>query len=173
MGANTLLLHPNVFEAGRPIPNRLRLLKKWVNDGGGLLMAGGYLSFQGFQAKANYAGTPVEELLPVNIDHWDDRVEEPQGVSGKVVKENCITEGLDKEWPILLGYQKVSAKPDSEVLVTVEDNPLLIIREYGKGRSAAFMSDISPHWAPQEFLEWNGYGELFSRIISWLKGDSK
>ena len=57
VGANTLLLPPQVFELGQRAPNRLKLLREWVNGGGGLLMAGGYLSFQGSRPKANYHDT--------------------------------------------------------------------------------------------------------------------
>ena len=79
IGANSLLLPPQVFEEGKKAPNRLKLLREWVAAGGGLMMAGGYLSFQGFQAKANYHDTAVEEVLPVTILPYDDRVETPEG----------------------------------------------------------------------------------------------
>ena len=36
------------------IPNALALIKEYVSNGGGLLMIGGYLSFTGIEAKANY-----------------------------------------------------------------------------------------------------------------------
>ena len=47
IGSNTLLLPPEVFLEGKRVPNRLELLKEYVSQGGGLVMAGGYLSFQG------------------------------------------------------------------------------------------------------------------------------
>ncbi len=60
LGANTLLLHPDVWFKGEPVPNRLRLLREWVAGGGGLMMIGGYYSFQGINAGARYHRTPVE-----------------------------------------------------------------------------------------------------------------
>lgn len=171
IGANTLLLPPIVFESGRPAPNRLKLLREWVGQGGGLMMAGGYLSFQGFQAKANYAGTALEDVLPVRISRFDDRVETPEGVTGSLVDvEHPVTTGLDRDWPILLGYQDIEAREDATVLAIVENHPLLVVREVGHGRSLAFASDISPHWAPTEFMEWSGYSILFNNAISWLAG---
>ena len=132
-------------------------------------MAGGYLSFQGFQAKANYAGSPVEEALPVSIFHWDDRVETPEGARPQLsATAHTITEDLDEYWPDLLGYQLLTPKDGSEVLATINDDPLLITTDFGEGRSAAFASDISPHWVPEEFMAWNGYGKLFNNIINWL-----
>src|SRR3712207_4254565 len=47
IGANTLLLHPDVWLHGRTVPNRLKLIHDWCAQGGGLVMIGGYLSFQG------------------------------------------------------------------------------------------------------------------------------
>ena len=42
-------------------------------EGHGLMMAGGYLSFGGFEGKAHYHGTAVERALPVDIKPYDDR----------------------------------------------------------------------------------------------------
>ncbi|PJM74081.1 cytoplasmic protein [Bifidobacterium primatium] len=169
VGANTLLLSPEVFEEGRRMPNRLKLIREWVRGGGGLLMAGGYLSFQGFQGMANYAGTPVEEALPVRISHWDDRVEAPEGVEPELTDAaHPITDGLDRIWPFVLGYQKLEADADAQVLATVEGSPMLVAKSFGEGRSVAFASDISPHWAPEEFMNWPGYQRLFDNIVTWL-----
>lgn len=174
VGSNTLLLPPAVFEEGRPAPNRLHLLRDWVHDGGGLMMAGGYLSFQGFRAMANYAGTAIEEILPVDIHRWDDRVESPQGVTGHLTgTQHPVTDGLDTTWPILLGYQQLLAKADATVLAEVEKDPLLAVRTVGAGRTLAFASDVSPHWAPKEFMDWRGYRALFSQAMTWLAGEER
>ncbi|WP_337820908.1 glutamine amidotransferase [Amycolatopsis sp. A1MSW2902] len=171
VGSNTLLLHPDTFTRGRPTPNRLKLLREWVRGGGGLMMAGGYLSFQGFEGKANYHRTPIEEILPVDIDPFDDRVETPEGVRAQVVQSgHPVVAGLDQEWPILLGYQHTTLKPDAELLATVEDDVMLAARRFGEGRTLAFTSDISPHWAPEEFMSWDGYRKLFAQALTWLAG---
>jgi uncharacterized membrane protein len=75
IGANTLLLPPEVFLEGKRVPNRLELIKQYVRNGGGLVMAGGYLSFQGIYGSARYHRTPIEEVLPVTLLPVDDRVE--------------------------------------------------------------------------------------------------
>jgi uncharacterized membrane protein len=46
------------------------------------------------------------------------------------------------------------------------------VGEYGAGRSAAFTSDIAPHWAPPPFLGWDGYARLFDQLVRWLAGRS-
>ena len=88
IGANTLLLHPDTWIASKRTPNRLRSLKAYVENGGGLLMVGGYYSFQGINGGARYHGTPIEEVLPVEILPYDDRVEVPEGFT-PVMKQNA------------------------------------------------------------------------------------
>lgn len=171
VGANTMLLAPQVFNEGRRFPNRLKLLAEWVHRGGGLMMAGGYLSFQGFQAKANYHRTPIEGILPVTISPFDDRVEAPEGVTGTVIApQHPVTTGLDTTWPYLLGYQTLTAKEDAEVLASIGGDPLVSVRRVGDGRTLAFASDISPHWAPRDFIDWPGYAVLFGQAVTWLAG---
>lgn len=169
IGANSILLHPDTWLRGRRTPNRLRALAEWVHAGGGLMMAGGYLSFQGFEAKAMYRGTPVEEVLPSVIQPWDDRVETPDGVRPTVVEGgHPLTDGLDERWPELLGYNRFGAKDDARVLVRVGDDPLLAVREVGSGRTLAWASDIGPHWCPDDFVAWKGFRMLFGRAMHWL-----
>ena len=79
VGANTLLLPPDVFLEGKRVLNRLELIKEYVMQSGGLVMPGGYLSFQGIYGSARYHRTPIEEVLPVSISPIDDRIEKPEG----------------------------------------------------------------------------------------------
>jgi uncharacterized membrane protein len=168
IGANTLLLPPEVFLEGKRVPNRLELIKEYVSQGGGLVMAGGYLSFQGIYGTARFHRTPIEEVLPVSILTIDDRIEKPEGVTPSVVrKDHPITVGLEETWPYLLGFNEVKPKPDGEVLAVVGEHPLLVTGLFGKGRAVAWTSDIGPHWCPKEFVDWPGYAQLWQRIIAW------
>jgi uncharacterized membrane protein len=167
IGSDTLLLHPDTFAGSKPTPDRLDLIRQYVEKGGGFIMIGGYLSFQGYGGAAHYRFTPVEEVLPVELYDCDDRVECPSGFTPRVAAEHEITRGLPKAWPPLLGYNKV--KPRGTVLVrTGRGDPLLAVGEYGTGRTAAFTSDCSPHWAPPEFVNWEHYGAFWFRLMSWL-----
>lgn len=173
IGANTLLLHPDTFVRSVPLPNRLVLLRDYVANGGGLVMIGGYLTFQGIDAKGMYAGSPVEEALPVTLHRYDDRKERPEGVVPQVGDpSHPIVAGVTGEWPALLGYNEVVAKPDAEVLVRVGDDPLVVAGSYGKGRSVAFTSDCGPHWAPPPFVDWAGYTPLWNGIANWVSKDN-
>ena len=46
-------------------------------------MCGGWMSFQGFRGMANYRGSQIEEVLPVNLYEGDDRVESTEGLDQK------------------------------------------------------------------------------------------
>ncbi|MBV9674472.1 MAG: cytoplasmic protein [Verrucomicrobia bacterium] len=169
IGANTLLLPPEVFLEGKRVPNRLELIKHYVEEGGGLVMAGGYLSFQGIYGSARYHRTQIEEVLPVSLLPIDDRIEKPEGINPWVIKkDHTILEGLNQEWPYLLGFNEVKAKPDAETLVTAGEHPLLVTGTFGKGRSVAWTSDIGPHWCPKDFVDWSGYSQLWQSIIAWV-----
>jgi uncharacterized membrane protein len=169
IGANTLLLHPDTWLRGRPMPNRLRLLRDWVALGGGLVMAGGYLSFQGINGSARYRGTAVEEILPVTLHPWDDRVEVPEGFTPEVLEPgHPIVRGVPSPWPLLLGYNELTARPNATILASAEGKPLLVTREYGKGRTLAWASDIGPHWCPEPFATWPGYSRLWNNAVRWL-----
>lgn len=169
IGSNTLLLHPETFISSRSFPNRLALIRDFVQDGGGLIMVGGYLSFAGIDGKARYAGTPIEEALPVAIDRFDDRVEVPEGARARVIQgDHSIMAGLASEWPPLLGYNRVRAKAGADLIVAVGNDPLVAIWSYGRGRAAAFTSDCGPHWAPPDFVNWPGYARLWANLADWL-----
>ena len=169
IGANTLLLHPNTFERSEVKPDRLVAIREYVAAGGGLVMVGGYLTFQGIEGKARYAGSPVEEALPVTLQQGDDRVEVPSGALPSVRAANHpIVAGLPMDWPVLLGYNRVFAKKEADVVVSVGVDPLVVAGEFGRGRSAAFTSDCGPHWCPPPFMAWDGYAPMWDNITRWV-----
>ena len=176
VGSNSILLHPDVWLHGKTYPNRLKLLRDWTAAGGGLAMIGGYFSFQGIDGKARWGRTAVEEALPVTCLPLDDRLEIPEGFRPVVTgpADHPILAGLGREWPVLLGANEVRLKstPGTEVLATLPDDqgghPLLVIGQYGQGRTAVWTSDIGPHWLPQTFVDWPGYARLWTNLLGWL-----
>ena len=169
IGANTLLLHPDTFTKSVSLPNRLTTIRDYVARGGGLVMIGGYLTFQGIDAKGRYAGTAVEEALPITMLSVDDRVETPEGTSAHVVDPaHPIVAGLPAEWPKLLGYNRLFAKSGATVVATAGTDPLIVAGNFGQGRSVAFASDCGPHWAPPSFVEWEGYAPLWQQLVGWV-----
>ena len=172
IGSNTLLLHPDTFVRSRVLPNRLAAIRDYVANGGGLVMIGGYMTFQGIDGKARYRETAVAEALPVVMEPGDDRREMPQGVQPAVRDaDHPIAADLPAEWPALLGYNRFAPKPDATVVATVGADPLIVAGRFGSGRSVAFASDCGPHWAPPPFVEWQGYAQLWSQIAAWVARD--
>lgn len=180
IGANTLLLHPDVWLRSQRVPNRLKVIEEWVQNGGGLVKVGGYLSFQGIDGKARFRNTAVENALPVTCLAFDDRVEIPEGCHPVINKaDHEILSGLPSAFPYLLGVNEVKIKPESSVELVMslpEDQrslPLLVTGRHGKGYVVAWTSDMSEHWLPPAFVEWDGYPRLWQNICRFAaKGHS-
>ncbi|CAO1668612.1 glutamine amidotransferase [Salinicola sp. NYA28a] len=174
IGANTFLLPPDVWLRSQCVPNRLRMLKRWVEQGGNLIMMGGYFSFQGIDGKARWRKTPVEEALPVTCLPWDDRIEIPEGaVADILTPDHPIMAGLPAgDWPPVLGVNEVEVRDGAEVLARLPEaqggHPLLVVGSHGAGRTAAWTSDIAPHWLSSAFCEWPGYALLWKNLLGWL-----
>ncbi|WP_103500712.1 MULTISPECIES: glutamine amidotransferase [unclassified Streptomyces] len=172
VGANTFLLSRAVFGRSVSEPNKLDLIREYVLGGGGLLMVGGYLSFSGVDAKANYARSPIGDILPVEVLETDDRAEHPEGAAIEVLApDHTALGGVGETWPPLLGYNRTRERPGGDVVVRVNGDPLIAVGAAGHGRTGVFTSDMSPHWAPPPFMEWSGYDPLWRALAAWVAGD--
>lgn len=169
VGSNTFLLGEATFKRSETAVNLLEVLAAYVHGGGSLLMVGGYMSFSGIDGKARFGSSPLAPVLPVRMLDIDDRVEVPQGVTPEVVEPRHVALAkINGAWPHVLGYNRVLPKEDAEVLLTCGDDPLLVVGTYGAGRTAAFTTDLAPHWAPPAFVSWDGYPLLWDGLLSWL-----
>jgi uncharacterized membrane protein len=166
-GSNTFQLGTATFAGGEPVPNKLTELAEFVRGGGGLGMIGGYLSFSGIDAKAQFAGTPLADVLPVVIARTDDRVELPQGIDPVATERDHPALGGATRLGPLLGYNQVQARPDATVLAVCGDDPLVAIWEVGAGRAFAYTSDCGPHWASRSYAGSPEYGCLWQGLVSW------
>jgi uncharacterized membrane protein len=168
-GKNTISLYPQMFTVPMG-PDRLELVREYVEKGRAFVMAGGWNSFQGLRAIPGYHGTVIEEILPVEIQASDDRVEKPQGVRPEIVsKDHPLFQGLPDQWPVFMGYNKVSAKEHAEVLATINTDPFIAVWKFGKGKTMAFTSDLAKHWGT-DFIDWQGYAEFWHNSLLWLCG---
>ena len=169
IGSSTLLLHPDTTRLSKRTPNRLKLLESYVSEGGGLVMIGGYMTFQGIDGRARYKGTAVEDVLPVELLPGDDRMEVPEGFSPQVADpDHPILQGIPSEWPFMLFYNQVVLKQGASLLLESEGDPILAAWDYGRGRSLAFTPDAAPHGAPPEFLDWRYFQPFWSQAIRWV-----
>lgn len=177
VGALTLLFTPESRQ-GHVSVNRLDLLRDYVRAGGSLMMAGGYTSYQGMDGQARYHETAVEDCLPVTCLPHSDGLEAPQGLFPTVAASHSIVAAAPAEWPPILGLNEVIAgtTPDTTLVADVNYRgrrlPVLAVREFGAGRTLAFMTDIGPHWMSQRFLASSWYGDLMRGMMRWLCRES-
>ena len=132
-------------------------------------MIGGYLTFQGIQARGAYKRTAIEEILPVTLLEGDDRVERCEGAIPVVVDAAHPTmANLPESWPAIFGYNRLIPKQDSQVVAKVMDDPMVVLGTFGQGRVCAYATDCAPHWSPEEFCNWEGYPVLWDNLVTWL-----
>jgi len=147
--------------------DQLARLRRFVNDGGGLLMLGGHNSF----GPGGYGGTDVEQILPVVVGSRSQPQETtpllPQLTAAG--RRHPIFEGLTGYFPgpagqgpeaglarlpELLGcVTVVRSKPGARVLAVHptrgnENGPLVVlaVQPFGAGRAAAFTPDTTWQW---------------------------
>jgi uncharacterized membrane protein len=167
-GCNTLTFYPDVFQVPMG-PERLAVVREFVENGGGLVMCGGWMSFQGFRAMANYCGSSIEEILPVSLSLNDDRVEVTSGVKPEILLPDhpVVRDIPPEEWPLFLGYNRVKIKEGATCVARCGDDPFIVVWERGKGRAMAFTSDLAPHWGTA-FVKWRYYSQFWYQAIRWL-----
>lgn len=65
--------------------------------------------------------------------------------------------------PPLKGYIRFDSKPSAEVLMRVDQDPLLTRWQYGLGRAAVFASDAKARWA-SDWITWNGFDKFWTNV---------
>ncbi len=177
-------------------------LARRVEDGMGLLMIGGWESFTG--EGGGYRGTAIGKALPVAMLEHDDRINCAQPCLVELHSTHPIVSDLpfDEVSPTIGGYNRVLAKAGGKLVLSArrfearrkgrtfaitpgaEADPLLVTGHFGKGRVAAFTSDVAPHWVgglvdwgdervtacaegahPVEVGNW--YARFFYQLIHW------
>jgi uncharacterized membrane protein len=174
VGALSLLYTPETRLGQRSV-NRLELLRQWVEQGGALMMAGGYTCFQGMDGSAMFHGTAVEECLPVEISSGPDGLEAPEGLDPVIVDAgHPVLARLPSPIPFVLGMNRVLTRHGAGATTLLHCSnrgthlPLLSAWDYGAGRSLAWMTDIGPHWLSDKFMRWDGYDALMANMVRWL-----
>lgn len=169
VGANTIHLPMNCFMRHNREVNRMHVLRDYVRQGGAFVMIGGYLTYQGIQARGAYKRTAAEEILPVTMLEGDDRIEHCEGLTPVVVDaEHPVMANMPETWPQIFGYNRVIPKEGSVVVAEALGDPLIVLGTYGEGRVCAYTTDCAPHWSPETFCEWEGYSVLWGNLVNWL-----
>lgn len=168
VGANTFMLHPKTFFKSQCTPNKFKVIADYVAEGGAFGMIGGYMTFMGFEGKGKYHGSLIEEILPVTMLTYDDREEHPEGIEIIVQPEShSVLQGVPAKWPALLGYNKLIAKQEAEVVAEYNGDPILALGHYGSGKTFAWASDCAPHWMPAEFCNSKCNKQIWENVLNW------
>jgi len=168
-------------------------VRRFVDNGGGLLMLGGHNSF----GPGGYGGTDVETVLPVLMGTRSQPQETVPFIPQLTAdgEGHPIFEGIadffpgpggrppkarqdQLKLPDLLGcVTVVRAKPGASVLAihpsrSNENGPLtvLAVQSFGKGRSAAFAADTTWQWymSMQALGLESPYQRFWAQLIRWL-----
>jgi uncharacterized membrane protein len=158
-------------------------LANYVQEGGALFMLGGDLSF----GSGGYAGTALESVLPVRLFSGPDlRVQEFRPVPAGPAAAHPVLDlgepGIFERLPPLGSFnQAQGVVPGAVVLLEhpferTEGGraPLLAIREVGRGRVAALMTDGAWRWNFVHAGEGGrprAYQRLFNNLLRWLIQD--
>lgn len=169
VGSNTFLLPVETFFQCECSVNKLQILRDFVLGGGGVCMAGGYMTFAGIEGKAKYHNSILETVMPVEFSGYDDRQEHPEGLCVNLdPTSHPIFNGVPPRIQGILGYNKAKEKEGCKVLARIEGDPLLTLGKFGQGRTIAYATDIAPHWSSSEFCESPAYAALWKNMVRWL-----
>lgn len=167
-------------------------IRRYVEEGGGLAMIGGDLSF----TSGGYEGTPVESVLPVTLLGRDQLpLVDPAPFRLQLTEEGrhhpLTALELDVEknrqrWdklPELTGTNLVGAPQKDAIVLGVHPSrkvgqqplPVLAVREPGKGRTMTVTSDSTWRWAFASLEDPIGTARAYQRFwqnsIRWLIHD--
>jgi uncharacterized membrane protein len=172
------------IEANHFTPDQLRMIADFVSErGGGLLMLGGQRAF----AEGGYAGTPVADVLPVVLDERDGDGEGDFFAETRVRPTRAGTthpstqiaeteEASAARWaelpPITIVNAITDVKPGATVLLTSEDESLVVLafQRYGAGKSLAFPIQDSWMWQMHYDIPVDDQTHeiLWRRLLRWL-----
>lgn len=158
-------------------------LAQAVSDGAGLITLGGFQTY----GAGGYAGSPLAEVIPIQMDKaqrrtldapTSNRADQLDGpISIVLSRRHPVTDlgGDDpiKTWqqlPSILGANRFigpKVAPGVEVLLETNDQqPLLVVGQYGRGRTAALAFDSTWRW-------WRGgqseaHRRFWRQLMLWL-----
>jgi uncharacterized membrane protein len=170
--------------------DQLQMIADFVSErGGGFMMMGGRSSF----AEGGWAGTPVEEVLPVVLSDAppspDGYLEEvkvaptPAGVANAAMQLGSDTTDVRERWvalpPVTIVNHVTETRPGATVLLQgtsdALDPPQVVLahQRYGRGKSLALTIQDSWLWqmSADVPLEDQSHETLWRQLLRWLVDD--
>jgi uncharacterized membrane protein len=176
-------------EAASFTPDQLRMLADFVSKrGGGLLMLGGRRSF----AEGGWAGTPVAEVLPVELADSPRGQKQGEeyvasvsthptraGLTYPVTQLGDTEQASSAKWDVMPSVTTVNpihaVKPGATVLLTGktsdrQEQVVLAYQRYGRGKSLAFPIQDSWIWKMDASMtvEDTTHATFWRKLVRWL-----
>jgi len=174
---------------------QLNMIEKFVRlRGGGFLMLGGSNSF----SESDYWNSPLADILPIEIDlfrnmesfvkiTYDNIPEETKGFKFvptregltnpilKLASERNSNRAIWNEMPVLTSINYFGeVKPGAQVLAKKmkddlgDEEPLLVVQRYGKGRSAVLGTSSTWRWKLLVDAQNNRHERFWRQMARWL-----
>ena len=163
-----VLVNAQVFRLPKGAVDEIR---EFVNRGGGLVVLGGLSAYD----NGGYAGTPLEEILPVKIQesYIDFYITAANGAK--------LTKSELADWPLRLDFSAgptawyfhtLQPKAGAKVQVKVGNQPAIISGAYGQGRvvACALAVNCDPPAGVTAFWDWKDWPALLGQAIEWAAG---
>ena len=108
----------------------------------------------------------LEQILLRDVEEHTGSTAVEKTLTPKVLKQSQVLEGVAMESaPALKGYVRFQARPTADDVVEADKgDPLLVLWQYGLGRSAVFTSDAKNRWAAN-WVTWPGFDRLWTNIF--------
>lgn len=146
--------------------SQIKLMKSFVERGGGLLVMGGPFTLGVGQLQEQ----GLAEILPVELAPFDLKWEK-QGKPFSKTADSALLQGVDlSRNPVVSWIHKVKPKEGTQVVLSAGDYPLLVGGAYGKGKVMVFTG--TPMGLPPQgqtpFWEWDGWPKLMQNVATYL-----
>ncbi len=149
----------------------LARIREFVRAGGGLVVLGGLGAFE----NGGYAGSPLEEVLPVSISG------SYIGHFPSALKGAKLARAEQADWPMAVDFKAgptayyfhtLVPAAGAKVQVKVGDQPALISGVFGKGRVVACALTVNgePDAGVLPFWEWKEWPVVLGQALAWAGG---
>ncbi|MCG2661096.1 MAG: glutamine amidotransferase [Kiritimatiellae bacterium] len=146
-------------------PQQLNLLKQYVEDGGTLIIFGGFYSY----GASNIKDTVLAEILPFKIEVF------PMGLRRTDGKLRLVKSGILKnvKWPDNLTapwYHELAPGAGAEVIINNGGRPWMVMRNFGKGKVVACAGTVfgEAKEGGKMFYKWELWPQFMANLMKWL-----
>jgi uncharacterized membrane protein len=173
-------------EASYFTPQQQQLIRDFADRrGGGVLFLGGRFGL----SDGGYGRSPLAEIMPVRLPTSEQTFHRDYSTAqlAQAGRESAICRLVDgrdpnserwKKMPQIANYQDVGeVKPGAVVLLNVAPagrkvSPLLVIQNFGRGRTGVFATGGTWRWQMQQDLKDMTHEVFWQQLLRWLVSET-